>query len=102
MTTQRIAAEAIADLEVNGMSVSVVVAAYDADTARKAADIIEDHWMRANKAEAERDAAQRELQQIRTMLDDGTNGNASTALEMVKRLHSAYYELQRKAWYERT
>jgi len=49
---ERIAAQAIANLEVDDMSVSVVIAALDAEIAKRAADIIEDHWMRCMKAEA--------------------------------------------------
>lgn len=47
----------------------------------------------AAQLEAERDEAQRELQHIRTMLDDGAAEDA-TALDMVKRLHEQYYSLR--------
>lgn len=49
----------------------------------------------------ERDEARLELQRIRTMLDDGTHGENDTALDVVKRLQSHDYALQREAWYSR-
>lgn len=43
---------------------------------------------------AERDEARRELQHIRTLLDDGSGNEDDTALDMVKRLHERYCNLR--------
>lgn len=51
---------------------------------------------RAAQLEAERDEAQREIQQIRTMLDDGETDESITAIEMVKRMHAQCYEFSRQ------
>lgn len=95
------AAEARAsELEVHlvGSAATVTKLTRERDEQQQRADIL-DHAC-AN-ALNERDEARQELQHIRTMLDDGTQEEGASALDMVRELHKRCYEAQREAWHAR-